>query len=58
MARKDRNDITVGKLEKKHGLPKGTIRNPSGRKTREDKQLGTIRKQAMVKKSPNGNSNK
>ena len=45
MPRKDRKDITVGSFEKKHGLPKGTIRNPSKRKTRKDKKLGTIRKQ-------------
>lgn len=44
--RKDRSDITVGSLEKKHGLPPGTIRNTDGRDTRDDKQLGTIRKQA------------
>ena len=45
MPRKDRSDITVGNLEKKHGLPKGTIRNPDGRKARKDKQLKTIKKQ-------------
>jgi hypothetical protein len=48
-ARKDRSDITVGTLEKKHGLPPGTIRNPNGRDTRGDKKLGTIRKQAVKK---------
>jgi hypothetical protein len=47
--RKDRSDITVGSLEKKHGLPSGTIRNPSGRDTRGDKKLGTIRKEAARK---------
>lgn len=41
--RKDRSDITVGKLEKKHGMPPGTIRNSDGRDTRSDKKLGTIR---------------
>lgn len=45
MARKVRSDATVGKLEKKLGLPKGTVRNPSGRKTRKDKKIGTIRKE-------------
>ncbi len=45
MPRKDRSDITVGSIEKKHGLPKGIIRNPGGRKTRKDKQLKTIKKQ-------------
>ena len=49
--RKDRSDITVGTLEKKHGMPPGTIRNPDGRDTRGDKKLGTIRKQAVKKGS-------
>ena len=49
--RKDRGDITVGNLEKKHGLPPGTIRNPSGRDTRADKKLETIRKEAAKKGS-------
>lgn len=47
MARKDRSDQTVGSHEKKHGLPPGTIRNPeTGRDTRSDKQIGTIRREA------------
>ena len=45
MFRKDRSDCTVGKFEKKHGLPEGTIRNKNGRKTRKDKTLGSIRKE-------------
>lgn len=49
--RKDRSDITVESLEKKHGMPPGTIRNPTGRDTRGDKKLGTIRKQAAKKGS-------
>jgi hypothetical protein len=49
--RKDRSDITVGQLEKKHGMPPGTIRNEDGRDTRADKKLGTIRKQAAKKGS-------
>lgn len=44
MARQDRSDCTVGTFEKKHGLPKGTLRNSDGRKTRKDKLLKTIRK--------------
>jgi hypothetical protein len=44
--KKDRSDITVGSLEKKHGLPPGTVRNPDGRDTRSDKQLKTIRKES------------
>ena len=47
--RKDRSDITVGQLEKKHGMPPGTIRNDNGRDTRSDKKLGTIRKGAAKK---------
>lgn len=48
--RKIRADIKVGNLEKKLGLPKGTIRNPDGRDTRDDKKLGTLRKEAEKKK--------
>lgn len=47
--RKTRSDCTVGNFEKKHGLPTGTIRNKNGRKTRKDKKIGTIRKQAEKK---------
>ncbi len=46
---KDRSDMTVGTLEKKHGLPPGTVRNSNGRDTRSDKKVGTIRKQATNK---------
>ena len=45
MTRKTRSDCTVGSFEKKHGLPKGTIRNENGRDTRSDKLIGTIRKE-------------
>ncbi len=45
-ARKDRSDITVKNIEKKHGMPPGTIRNSDGRDTRGDKKRGTIRKAA------------
>ncbi len=45
MARKIRSDCTVGTLEKKYGLPAGTIRNKNGRDTRSDKKIGTIRKE-------------
>lgn len=47
--RKTRSDCTVGSFEKKHGLPRGTIRNKDGRKTREDKLIGTIRREARGK---------
>jgi hypothetical protein len=36
MARKTRSDCTAGTLEKKNGLPPGTIRNDNGRDTRSD----------------------
>jgi hypothetical protein len=42
--RKVRSDTRVGKMEKDLGLPPGTVRNPSGRDTRSDKKIGTIRK--------------
>jgi hypothetical protein len=45
MVRKDRSDITVGKIEDKHGLPEGSIRNENGRKARKDKTLKTIKKE-------------
>lgn len=47
--RKIRSDCTVGTLEKKCGLPEGTIRNKDGRDTRSDKKIGTIRKEAEKK---------
>ena len=50
MERKTRSDCTVGTLEKKEGLPAGTVRNPDGRDTRSDKKVGTIRKEAERKK--------
>jgi hypothetical protein len=50
MAQKQtRSDCTVKTLEKKNGLPPGTIRNPDGRDTRGDKQVGTIRKEREKK---------
>lgn len=45
MQRKIRSDCTVGSLEKKCGLPPGTVRNSNGRDTRSDKKVGTIRKE-------------
>lgn len=47
--RKTRSDCQVKTFEKKHGLPSGTIRNKDGRKTRDDKRIGTIRKEAKKK---------
>lgn len=48
--RKTRSDCTVGTFEKKCGLPAGTIRSLSGRDTRSDKKIGTIRKESCKKK--------
>lgn len=45
-----RSDCTVGAFEKKHGLPPGTIRNKSGRDTRSDKKIGTIRNEYKKKR--------
>lgn len=45
MVRKVRSDSTVGKTEKKAGLPNGTIRNKDGKNSRSDKTLGAIRKE-------------
>lgn len=50
MARKIRNDCTIGTLEKKLGVPAGTFRHPSGRDMRDDKKLGTLRKEAEKSK--------
>lgn len=44
--RKTRSDAQVGTVEQKLGLPPGTIRNADGRNTRDDKLIGTIRKEA------------
>jgi hypothetical protein len=44
--RKIRDDAEVGTVEKKLGLPPGTIRNPDGRNTRDDKLVRTLRKEA------------
>ena len=49
--RKVRSDMQVGNLEKKLGLPEGTIRNKDGRNTRSDKLVRTVRKQAGKKGS-------
>ncbi|MBA3320313.1 MAG: hypothetical protein H0T45_02555 [Pyrinomonadaceae bacterium] len=48
--RQDRSDITVKNIEKKHGLPAGTIRNADGRDTRGDKKLETMRKAAKTRR--------
>lgn len=42
--RKVRSDCQVGTFEKKNNFPNGTIRNKTGRDSRSDKTIGTIRK--------------
>jgi hypothetical protein len=44
MERKDRSDATIKKVAAKHDIPEEAFRNPDGRKTRNDKKVGTVRK--------------
>lgn len=44
MARRIRSDSTIRSASKNHGIPEAAFRNPNGRKTRNDKLIGTIRK--------------
>jgi hypothetical protein len=43
--RKDRSDIQVGNLEKKHDLTPGAIRNPDQTDARSDKELGNLQRE-------------
>lgn len=43
--RKDRSDIKVGNLEKKHKLQPGTIRNTDQSDARSDKELGRLQRE-------------
>ncbi|UHG94978.1 hypothetical protein [Spirosoma oryzicola] len=43
--RKDRSDIQVGNLEKKHDLAPGAIRNPDDTDARSDKELGNLERE-------------
>lgn len=43
--RRVRSDCRVGTLEKKRGLPAGSIRHSNGRDVRSDMKVGTLRKQ-------------
>ena len=43
--RKDRSDIQVGNLEKKHSLEPGTVRNTDQTDARSDKELGTLQRE-------------
>jgi len=43
--RKDRSDIQVGNLEKKHKLEPGTIRNTDQTDARSDKELGHLQRE-------------
>ncbi len=45
MVRKVRSDCTVKKFEQSRGLPAGSIKNPNGRDARDDKKIGTLRKE-------------
>jgi len=49
LTKKVRGDKLVGNLERDLGLPPGTVRNKSGRDTRSDKKVETIRKEADKK---------
>lgn len=46
MARKIRKDATLETAAKKLGIPEDAFRNEDGRKTRKDKLVGTVRKDA------------
>lgn len=50
MARQVRSDCTLKTFAKKNNLSEESFRNPDGRKTRNDKHLGTMRKEAGKKK--------
>lgn len=49
MARQTRSDCTVGAFEKKYGLPEGTLCHKDGRKMRDDKTIGAIRREGEKK---------
>lgn len=50
MARQIRKDATLKTAAKKSGIPENSFRNADGRKTRNDKLVGTMRKDASKKK--------
>ncbi len=50
MGRRIRKDSTIRTAAKKLGIPESTFRNPNGRKTRNDKLIGTVRKELEKKK--------
>ena len=45
MARKIRSDCKLGNAAKKLNISEQAFRNKDGRKTRNDKRIGTIRKE-------------
>lgn len=47
--RKTRSDCTLGTFAKKNGISENAFRNADGRKTRKDKLVGTMRKEAKKK---------
>ncbi len=50
MPRKIRKDATIRTAAKKLGIPETAFRNSDGRKTRNDKLIGTVRKEFEKKK--------
>lgn len=49
MARQIRSDSTIRSAAKKLGIPENAFRNSNGRKTRNDKLIGTVRKEKIIK---------
>ncbi len=43
--RKTRDDCTIKTFAKKNGIPESAFRNKDGKKTRNDKLIGTMRKE-------------
>lgn len=50
MGRKIRKDSTIRTAAKKLGIPEDAFRNADGRKTRNDKLIGNIRKELEKKR--------
>lgn len=50
MGRQIRKDSTIRSAAKKLGIPEAAFRNADGRKTRNDKLIGTVRKELQKKK--------
>ena len=50
MARRIRSDAKLETAARKLGIPEESFRNKDGRKTRKDKRVGTMRKDAGEKR--------